>query len=138
MGSNFNLNSELTERLIEAMAAYSGNCGRLIDDVLHNEGGKLINDAIIQILPSSGREWNGKTPAARNAQPFRQENGSLSVSIRTKPAYHYLYFPDDGTTTRRHVGYKGNPRNFMVQGAESVSAEIIEKCINKLTEIIGE
>lgn len=128
----FDLEFEQAERLQQAMENYPGLAGREIDDVLHNEGGRIINDEIMRLLPESGRKWKGKKTAAKRTQPFLQENGSLSVTIKTKNAYHYLYFPDDGTNTRNHVGYKGTPREFMYHGAENKTAQIMELCINRL------
>lgn len=132
--NTFDLDYTQAERLQQAMENYQGLAGREIDDVLHNEGGKLINDEIIRLLPESGRKWKGKKIAAKRTQPFRQFNGSLSVTIASKTAYNYLYFPDDGTNTKHHIGYKGTPRDFMLHGAESQTSEIIDRCINRLIE----
>lgn len=132
--TDFTINAEATYELIAAMEEYGRGCGYVIDDVLHKEGGKLINQAIIRILPESGRKWKGKRTAAKRAQPFKQEDGSLSVTIRTKSAYHYLYFPDDGTNTKNHIGYKGRPREFMYKGAESRAEKIIDLCVERLIE----
>lgn len=130
--ASFTLNASQLEQLQDAMKQYSGHAGREINDVLHNEGGKLINDEIMRLLPASGRMWKGKKPAAKSTQPFRQYDGQLSVTIATKTAYNYLYFPDDGTDTQRHIGYKGKPRDFMQKGAENQTSKIIDRCINRL------
>lgn len=135
--AKFEINLKQFVELQEAAERYGEGAGRVIDDVLHNEGGKLIQEEIMMLLPESGRTWNGKKAAAKHAQPFTQENGNLSVTVKTKPAYNYLYFPDDGTNTRRHVGYKGQPREFMQKGAENRAAEIIDRCINRLIEKWG-
>lgn len=124
----FEMRYEQTEKLIDAMREYGSGSGRVIDEVLHTEGGRLINDRIMQLLPESGRKWKGKKPAARKAKPFEQKNDSLEVTIRTKYAYHYLYFPDDGTNTKRHKGQQ----YFMYRGAEDKSAEIIDLCVDRL------
>lgn len=118
----------------EAFEQYSGHPGPIIDRILHEQGGKLINDAIINILPASNRTWAGKKPAASTTQPFVQENGSLFVTIKTKPAYHYLYFPDDGTNTKFHAG----EQNFMERGAWNVSGKIIDLCVGALINKIGD
>lgn len=132
--TTFELDTQQYEALQRAMQNYPGLAGREVDDVLHNEGGKLINDEIIRLLPESGRKWKGKKTAAKRTQPFTQDNGSLSVTIRSKSAYNYLYFPDDGTNTKRHIGYKGKPREFMMHGAENKTSEIIDRCITRLIE----
>lgn len=124
------LNSDQFERLQSAMENYAGRAGRIVDDVLHTEGAQLISGEIMRLLPASNRTWKGKKPAARNAQPFTQEDGSMSVTVKTKSAYHYLYFPDDGTNTKRHRG----EQYFMQRGAENTTDEIIDRCIAKLTE----
>lgn len=133
--AKFSINEQASERLLNAMAECSRKCGPIIDDVLHNEGGKLINDEIMQILPVSGRKpWKGKKTAAKSAQPFKQDNGTLSVTVKTKNAYHYLYFPDDGTNTKRHAG----EQYFMKRGAENSAEEIIDRCVQRLIDKIGE
>lgn len=130
--TSFKLDAQQFDTLRRAIQSYSGNAERTVNDVLHNEGGKLINDEIMRLLPESRRQWNGKRPAAKHAQPFTQANENLAVIVRTVSAYHYLYFPDDGTNTKNHIGYKGNPREFMYKGAENKTGEIIDRCINRL------
>lgn len=132
--ATFKLDAQQIETLQQAIQRYSGDAERTVNDVLHNEGGKLINDEIMRLLPQSGRTWKGKRTAAKHAKPFSQKNENLAVIVRTVSAYHYLYFPDDGTNTRRHVGYKGKPREFMYKGAENQTGEIIDRCINRLIQ----
>lgn len=130
----FTIEANAAYELLEAMESYGRGSGKVIDEVLWNEGGPLINTAIRRLLPASGRKWKGKKTAASKAQPFVQENDSLAVTIKTKSAYHYLYFPDDGTSTRRHIGYKGRPREFMYKGADSRVEKIMDLCIERLIE----
>lgn len=130
----FKLDVSEAERLQKVMDDFAGHAGRIVDDVLHEQGGKLIEEEIMMLLPVSGRTWAGKKPAAKHAQPFVQENGSLSVTIKTKPAYHYLYFPDDGSNTKNHRG----GQNFMERGAQNQAEKIIDLCIAALTNKIGE
>lgn len=132
--TTFKLDARQFETLQRAMQNYGDQAGRTVDDVLHNEGGKLIEEEIMRLLPESGRKWKGKKTAAKRTQPFRQFNGSLSVTVASKTAYNYLYFPDDGTNTKHHIGYKGKPREFMMHGAENQTGEIIDRCINRLIE----
>lgn len=133
-GTRIELDVKEFETLQRAMSFYGEGAGQVIDDVLHTEGGKLINDEIMRLLPESGRKWRGKKTAAKRTQPFTQDNGSLSVTIRTKSAYNYLYFPDDGSNTKNHRGYKGAPREFMRKGAENQTGKIIDRCIDRLIE----
>ena len=132
--TTFKLDAQQFETLQRAIQLYSGDAERTVNDVLHNEGGKLINDEIMRLLPESGRKWKGKRRAAKQARPFTQKDENLAVIVRTVSSYHYLYFPDDGTNTKNHIGYKGRPREFMYKGAENQTGEIMDRCINRLIQ----
>lgn len=132
MGKWFELDASELDQLQEAMEGYGTGAGRIIDSVLHGEGADLIKDNIARILPVSGRKWAKKGAAASSVMPgkFAQDNGTLSVTIAARGKYHYLYFPDDGSDTKRHAGNQ----QFMMRGAEDASERIIEMCIGKLIE----
>lgn len=133
--ATFKLDAKQYDALMRAMQLYGNQAGQTVDDVLHNEGGRLIQEEIMFLLPQSHRKpWVGKKIAAKRAQPFTQKNESLAVTIKTKSGYHYLYFPDDGSNTKNHIGYKGKPREFMKKGAEYQTSRIMELCINRLIE----
>jgi hypothetical protein len=50
--------------------------------------------------------------------------------VHSAKKYQYLYFPDDGTNTTRHVGNQ----QFFRRGAEDASGEIVDACTEKLTK----
>lgn len=118
--------------LSKKMQEFGTGSGKIIDDVLHGEGARMIKEKIALLIPSSGRSWRGKGAAASAAMPgaFRQDNGRLSVTIAARGKYGYLYFPDDGSNTRKHAG----DRQFMKKGAEAAAEDVIERCIGKLIE----
>lgn len=128
--SKFELIAGEYERLSDAMSAHTGNTESVINEVLHTEAAELISDEIQSLLPISGRTWKGKRQAAHQAHPFSQENGNLSVTIKTKSSYNYLYFPDDGSNTKRHAGNQ----QFMMRGTENKTSEIIDRCITSLVK----
>jgi len=124
----------IAERIMEA----GENAENTINHILHNQGGKLIEEEIIRILPQSGRTWNRKKKAAGSTQPFQRSNENLAVIVKNKAAYQYLYFPDDGSNTKHHIGYHGIPRNFMKKGAENKTQEIINLCLGNLINGFGQ
>lgn len=126
--SYFKLDAAEFDRLTERIKEYQGDAESVINEVLWGDGGQIINAAIMELLPRSGRTWSGKKKAAKDAAPFTQENDNLSVTIRTKGAYQYLYFPDDGSTTKKHEGNQ----QFMFRGAENEQEHIIDLCIAEL------
>lgn len=129
--AKFTLSNEAFERLENTLKNYEGDAEKRINEVLWNEGGDIIEERINKLLPVSGRTWRGKKKAAKFAEPFTRTQENLAVIVKTKSAYNYLYFPDDGTNTRKHAG----EQYFMHGGAIDAQDEIIDRCIVKLTEI---
>lgn len=132
MSEWFKLDATDLDKLQDAINRSSEMSGPIIDSVLRNEGAEQIKENIAMLLPSSGRTWKGKGAPASVAMPshFKQENESLSVTIVARGKYHYLYFPDDGSSTRKHAGNQ----QFMRRGAEAASESIIEMCVGKLLD----
>lgn len=122
-----------TDRLIEHIKKAGQRSEGIINDILRNYAGQEMIEKITPLLPTSGRKWKGKKKAAKTAQPFRQEFGNLSVTVKTKTAYHYLYFPNDGSNTIKHYGNQ----QFMYRGTEKAVPDIIERCTAKIVEEIG-
>ena len=118
------------DRLMQAVDEYGTKAGRAINDFIHNQAPEIIEERIAQLIPRSGRTWRGKGDPAADVKPFSEKNEPLAVTITAnKPKkYHYLYFPDDGTSTRRHAG----GQHFMQRGAEEAAAEVVERCLESL------
>lgn len=125
----FDINFLEVEKLEKALAEYAGDTENAINEVLHSEEvNTLAQNAIKTLMPKSNKK---KGRHAKESNSLRKLDGNLSVTIRTQKAFQYLYFADDGTNTRRHIG---NQR-FFGRGGENVQGEIIERCIDKLTTI---
>lgn len=129
--ARFELDQTQIERLEQALRNFPGNAEQIINDVLHNEAGNLIEAEIYRLMPVSGRkDWKGKVPPAAKSKSLKQETDNLSVTVKTTSKYHYLYFPDDGATTKRHAGNQ----QFFFRGGESQTDEIIDRCVNRLVD----
>ena len=120
-------------RLEQAIQRYAGSSENALNEVLHNQAGNMIAEAIVPLIHPSGRSWRGKAPSATSTMPFAQKDENLAVTVGTignKKKYQYLYFPDDGSNTFSHAG----GQNFMERGAESVQQSIIDLCIARLVD----
>lgn len=124
----FKLDAAEFERLQQAMQKFPGNTEKTINEVLHNEASPLIQEAIRRLMPVSGINWKGKAPAAKTGNSLTDEKGNLFITVKTTKKYQYLYFPDDGTNTRRHIGNQ----QFFLRGGESQQTEIVDRCIKRL------
>lgn len=134
MATAFKIEFGKVDKLTEALEAYEGDSEKAINAILHEEAGDLIQEQIKKIMPVSGRHWKGKKAGAKSAKSLKNVVGNLSVTVTTTKNYQYLYFPDDGTSTRRHVG----EQYFFYRGGEAAQGEVIDRCINKLINTFEE
>lgn len=129
------MDTKEVERLFNAVKNFPQNAEEAINDVFHNEAPPLVSDSIKRLIPESGRTWKGKATAARTAKSSvterKDERGNLAFAVGTTAKYHYLYFPDDGENTRRHVG----DQHFFQRGGEAKQSEIVDRCITRITNI---
>lgn len=107
---------------------------KVINDVLHSEeAANIVEDNISSLLPFSNRNWKGKAAPASQSQPFKSDNSELlTLIIKTKKKYNYLYFPDDGRNTLRHFGNQ----HFMKRGADASVSTIAQLCAALLTDTL--
>ena len=125
----FSINFLGFEDLEKALTEYSGNSEDAINEVLHSEEiNTLAQNAIKALMPRSNKK---KGRHAKDSNSLGKLDGNLSLTVRAVKAFQYLYFADDGTNTRRHIG----DQRFFERGGEDVQCDIIQRCIDKLTTI---
>jgi hypothetical protein len=134
MSVPFKINVADFEALQSALKETTANAESAINEVLHGPAVPIIEDSIRRLIPVSGKAWRGKKGAAKTSNSMQNVNENLAVTVKTTKPYQYLYFPNDGTNTRRHVG---NQR-FFEKGGEAVKNDIIERCIVNITSNINQ
>lgn len=117
--------SELDE-LHNKMREYQGNTERVVNDVLHNYAGNRAQEDIYRLMPVSDKK---KGKHAKNSKSLSNVNENLAVTVTARGKWHYLYFPDDGSNTRRHVGNQ----QFFAHGGEAAQDDIVARCVERLT-----
>ena len=126
MSEWFSLDVSGVERLQKAMLNCQGRAVETtINSILHDDGETLISEAVYRLMPRSDKKAGRH---AKVSKSLTSDKENLSVTIAARGKWHYLYFPDDGTNTRRHVGNQ----QFFRRGAESVQDEIVDRCVNRL------
>lgn len=122
------MDTKEVERLFNVVKNFPSVAEQSINDVFHNDAPPMVEEKIRLLMPMSGRTWAGKAPPARTAKSLTKETGNLSFAVKTKGEYHYLYFPDDGSNTRNHVGNQ----QFFHRGGEMTQTEIVDLCITRM------
>lgn len=98
----------------------------VINDVLENEAKDLFISSITDLIPVSNR--NKKH--AKTSNPLMAISGELSLTISAKKQFQYLYFPNDGSNTKNHVGNL----DFMGRGLKAQEENIINKILDRISE----
>lgn len=126
--SVINISDDSFDFLEQAIKEYGDGAEDVISEILHGYGAERIDEEIKLVLPESGRTWKGKKAAAKRTNPFTSLDENLAVTVKNKAAYSYLYFPNDGSDTRNHIG----GQEFMWRGALAAQGDIIDRCLDQL------
>lgn len=126
MSEAFSINASELDKIENLFQSFGDKAYSIINETMHNSPAfEIATDNIQPLLPSSGRHWKGKGAAAASTQPFRKgPNELLTLIVRSKTKYNYLYFPDDGSNTVHHMGNQ----HFMQHGAENSLGAIADLC----------
>ena len=131
--SRFDLNTEGFDDLYQAMQDFQGNVEDEINDVLHNEAGDLIEEAIYLLMPRSEKK---KGKHAKDSKSLMQLKENLAITVKSKTAYNYLWFPDDGQNVNNPIRRAAGNQQFFKRGGESQIDEIKNRCISRLVDDI--
>lgn len=124
--SVYEIDDKEIERLYEQIKKYPSDAEKKITNYLHASGYQRMSQAIQNAIPVSKR----KKKHAKDAKALMDRNRTtnLSVTIGTRNKYHYLYFPDDGSTTVHHAGNQ----KFFQKGVEEEETSVINEMLDLL------
>ena len=127
MSTKLTLSHEDFDRMTDAIRRFPGDAEQVINETLHGFGADLISERIKNYMPISDKK---KGAHAADAKSLRHTDTHLATTVRSVKKFQYLYFPDDGTNTKKHVGNQ----QFFRRGAEDASGEIVDTITEKLTQ----
>lgn len=131
--SNVRVDYDGFNKLAERLGRFGEGAGQIIQGVYTDFAADEIKENALPLVHPSGRTFKGHRQSARGAGPervFTQTVDGLTLIVRTNRKFGYLYFPDDGSNTKRHAGNQ----QFMMRGMEKSTDAIIERCLAALTE----
>lgn len=133
--ASLELSSDQFEKLVQAVSQITGDAENAINEALKSSQvkGWMIN-SITALTPISTAKISSWHPRhAKSAQPYKESYENLSITIKSKTAFNYLYFPDDGSNTKHHRGMQ----QFMLHGTEAVSDQVVDWITEKIIEKIN-
>ncbi|MGM9925168.1 MAG: hypothetical protein ACI35R_13065 [Bacillus sp. (in: firmicutes)] len=107
---------------------------RIVNRVLHNEGMKITMDEIQPYIPVS--HWEGRVRQKRHARSspaLKGETINLGFTVRPKPKFNYLKYPDLGIGQ----SHRNEPLRFMERGLRRATPKIIDRLMDELMREIN-
>lgn len=120
----FEIKNEDLQKIQEAILDYGNNAERDINDYLHSVAKNKFIESITNYIPVS----NVPKAHAKMSNPLGSESYNLSIVIKTKPKFNYLYFPQTGEGTSK----KNAPNDFMQKGIDEEYNNVINDLLDKL------
>ena len=83
MSTTMRINGDELERLQKVLENFPGDSEKAINEVLHGEGGTLIQESIRALIPESGKKWKGKAAPAKSGNSLMLVPGNLSITTKS-------------------------------------------------------
>lgn len=129
-GGTLGMDAASFEAVQEAIRAFPGDAESAINSVMHGEAGPMIYRRINPLINPSGRTFKGHRASARASDwPSYDVSENLAVTVKAQGSFGYLYFPDDGSDTRRHAG----GQEFFRRGGEQAAQEVVDACLGAIS-----
>ena len=125
----FELKKSEVDMLEEQIKKIPERAEYAINKYIHSRGKDILSESIEQYTPVSDRDKKH----AKGSNPYKTVNGNLSVTIKSKKSFRYLYFPNAGAGTS-----KLNPKNeeFMQDGVDSVHNRVVNELLEEIKKEI--
>ena len=133
--TNFSLKADDVARIQQAILRVSNTSEDVINNYLHNTGGKNIVKSITNYIPRSPRK---NVIHAKGSNWSEQINYNLAVNISNSlkgsrgKSFYYLYYVATGTGTNKKKG----PRDFMTKGLDKEYNNIVDGILTELNKNI--
>lgn len=129
-GGIFAMDATPLAAMHDAIRAFPGDAESAINSVMHGEAGPMIYRRINPLINPSGRTFKGHRASAKASDwPSYDVSENLAVTVKAQGSFGYLYFPDDGSDTRRHAG----GQEFFRRGGEQAAQEVVDACLGAIS-----
>ncbi|MEN3132927.1 hypothetical protein [Bacillus albus] len=130
MCAKFSVDYVQMERLEQNIQKLPNRAEKILNDVLQVKVSPLLERSILGLMPISNRKKK-HAKAFKSLSTNNKEN--LTVTLKPKPKFQYLVFPDLGIGT----SIKNAPQLFMERGVKRETNKSIEECNKALLEEIN-
>jgi hypothetical protein len=122
------------DKLIEKIQMIPNKSESIMNSTLKSKGAPKAIDFIQPEIPISS--WKGhilKKKHASQSNALTVKHGNLQFTIRPKPSFNYIKYPDLGIGT----SIKNEPKKFMKNGLDIASQYIVNDLTNAVIDEIN-
>lgn len=136
MAARFEIDYREIQALEESIKLIPGEAEKLINEVLHIEGVRIVTEHITNLIPKSNKHKNH----AQESKWSKSRTENLEFTVLTKGgaasnkgSFGYLVFPDEGRG-------RSNPKeqDFMQSGLDAATPIIIDIMHEKMNSLLQE
>lgn len=124
------------DSLVEKMLQIPNRTEAVMNDVIHNYGIQMVIEDIQPDIPISS--WKNRVRQKKHARnisnPQTSTKYNLVFTVKPKPKYSYLKFPDLAIGNSS----KNSPAHFMRNGLSKAAPKILDRLNRRLDEEINE
>lgn len=122
---DFRINQSDLDSVLDAVQLFPDNSEDAINKYLKETGAPRVNKSISNLIPVSS---SNKKKHAKENNPLTNKIFNLGFAVKSKTAFNYLYFPDQGEGTSS----SNDPLNFMENGLNAEYDSIIDGILKSL------
>lgn len=122
---NFEIDQKDLDNVLDAIQSFPGNSEITINSYFEETGAPQVNKSIVNLIPVSSAK---KKRHAKSSNPLTNKIFNLGFAVKTKSAFNYLFFPDQGEGTSS----SNDPLNFMENGLNAEYDSIIDGILKSL------
>lgn len=122
------------DHLIQKIEQIPNRSESILNNTLRSKSAPMAINSIQPDIPISS--WKGrvlKKKHARNYNSLTVKHGNLEFTIRPKPSFNYIKYPDLGIGTSKN----NEPKQFMKKGLDQAVPGIMSDLTNAVMEEIN-
>lgn len=132
MGGRYGLDFKKSQELEQAMKQIPDKSEKLVNEILHTKGTKMMIQSIVGFMPVSDRDKKH----ANASNPLKADTFNLGFEVYTRGgdvnarnSFGYLVFPDEGRGRSNPIA-----QEFFKRGGDSASDAILSQVLGALEQ----
>lgn len=136
LSNQWNVDFSDFNNLVEKLKRVEGGSEKIINKVVHNDGIKNTTEEIQKNIPVS--TWENQVRSKKHVKnvknPQTSKKVNLGFTLKPKPKYDYLKYPDLGIGTSKN----NDAQRFMKKGLDNSTPKTLRKLDQEVDQYLNQ